>query len=122
MWPCKNPGEDVRLYKAVEAVSEFSIALGINVPTGKDSLSMTQKYPNDEVISPGTVVISAAGHCSEITKVVEPVFRKNAGPIYYINVSQDQYKLGGSSFAQIIGKLGNEAPDEIGRASCRERV
>lgn len=111
MWPCKNPGEDVRLYKAVEAVSEFSIALGINVPTGKDSLSMTQKYPNDEVISPGTVVISAAGHCSEITKVVEPVFRKNAGPIYYINVSQDQYKLGGSSFAQIIGKLGNEAPD-----------
>lgn len=111
MWPCKNPGEDARLYQAVQAVSDFSIALGINVPTGKDSLSMTQKYPNDEVISPGTVVISAAGHCSEITKVVEPVFQKGAGSIYYINVSQDQYKLGGSSFAQIIGKLGNEAPD-----------
>ncbi|HLW40618.1 MAG TPA: phosphoribosylformylglycinamidine synthase, partial [Brumimicrobium sp.] len=43
MWPCKNPGEDARLYKAVQAVSDFSIALGINVPTGKDSLSMKQK-------------------------------------------------------------------------------
>lgn len=46
MWPCRNEGEDARLYKAVKAVSEFSIALGINVPTGKDSLSMKQKYPN----------------------------------------------------------------------------
>lgn len=111
MWPCKNPGEDARLYKAVQAVSDYAIALGINVPTGKDSLSMTQKYPNDEVISPGTVVVSAAGHCNEITKVVEPVLKKEAGPIYYINVSKDQFKLGGSSFSQILGQLGNEAPD-----------
>ncbi|HLW29464.1 MAG TPA: phosphoribosylformylglycinamidine synthase [Brumimicrobium sp.] len=111
MWPCKNPGEDARLYKAVQAVSDFSIALGINVPTGKDSLSMKQKYPNDEVISPGTVIISAAGHCNEITKVVEPVFKKEGGPIYYINISQDQFKLGGSSFSQILSQLGNEAPD-----------
>src|SRR5690554_4786223 len=111
MWPCKNPGEDARLYKAVEAVSDFSIALGINVPTGKDSLSMKQKYPDDEVISPGTVIISAAGHCNAISKVVEPVFKKEGGPIYYINISQDDFKLGGSSFSQIIGKLGNEAPD-----------
>jgi len=111
MWPCKNPGEDARLYKAVQAVSDFSIALGINVPTGKDSLSMKQKYPKDEVISPGTVIISAAGHCNEISKVVEPVFKKEGGPIYYINISQDQFKLGGSSFSQILGQLGNEAPD-----------
>jgi len=111
MWPCKNPGEDARLYKAVQAISEFSIALGINVPTGKDSLSMKQKYPNDEVISPGTVIISAAGHCNAISKVVEPVFKKEAGPIYYINISQDEFKLGGSSFSQIMGQLGNEAPD-----------
>ncbi|MGB5274526.1 MAG: phosphoribosylformylglycinamidine synthase, partial [Flavobacteriaceae bacterium] len=53
MWPCKNEGEDARLYRAVEAVSDFSIALGINVPTGKDSLSMKQKYQDGEVLSPG---------------------------------------------------------------------
>ena len=110
MWPCKNEGEDARLYEAVKAVSEFSIELGINVPTGKDSLSMKQKYPNDEVISPGTVIISAAGHCNDITKVVEPVLKKNAGSIYYINLSQDGFKLGGSSFAQILSKIGDATP------------
>jgi len=111
MWPCKNEGEDARLYKAVKAVSEFSIDLGINVPTGKDSLSMKQKYPNEEVISPGTVVISAAGHCNDITKVVEPVLQKSGmNKIYYINLSNDSFKLGGSSFAQVQNKIGSETP------------
>lgn len=110
MWPCKNEGEDARLYEAVKAVSEFAIDLGINVPTGKDSLSMKQKYPNEDVIAPGTVIISAAGHCNNIKQVVEPVLKRNAGNIYYINISQDTFKLGGSSFAQILNKIGNDAP------------
>jgi phosphoribosylformylglycinamidine synthase len=110
MWPCKNEGEDARLYKAVKAISEFSIDLGINVPTGKDSLSMKQKYPDGDVIAPGTVIISAAANCNDITKVVEPVFQKNKGAIYYINLSQDSFKLGGSSFAQINNKIGSSAP------------
>ncbi|MBT7305655.1 MAG: phosphoribosylformylglycinamidine synthase, partial [Bacteroidetes bacterium] len=110
MWPCNNPGEDARLYKAVEAISDFSIALGINVPTGKDSLSMKQKYKNQEVISPGTVIITAAGHCNDIKKVVEPVLQKDKGSIYYINISQDNFKLGGSSFGQVLNSVGNEAP------------
>tara|TARA_Y100000385_G_scaffold176975_1_gene182977 strand:+ start:22739 stop:26398 length:3660 start_codon:yes stop_codon:yes gene_type:complete len=111
MWPCKNEGEDARLYKAVEAISEFAIDLGINVPTGKDSLSMKQKYPDGDVVSPGTVIISAAGNCNAISKVVEPVFKPNNGAIYYINVSQDVYKLGGSAFGQILNKVGTETPD-----------
>jgi len=110
MWPCKNEGEDARLYEAVQAVSDFSIALGINVPTGKDSLSMKQKYKDGDVISPGTVIISAAGHCDDITKVVEPVLQKNGGSIYYINLSQNAYKLGGSSFNQTLNKIGSDAP------------
>jgi phosphoribosylformylglycinamidine synthase len=110
MWPCKNEGEDARLYEAVQACSDFAIELGINIPTGKDSLSMKQKYPDGEVISPGTVIISAGGNCTDITKVVEPVLKRNGGNIYYINLSQDDFKLGGSSFSQILGKLGNEAP------------
>jgi phosphoribosylformylglycinamidine synthase len=111
MWPCKNEGEDARLYKAVEAVSDFAIALGINVPTGKDSLSMKQKYANDEVIAPGTVVISAAAHCNNINNVVEPVLKVNeSNKLYYINLSQDSYKLGGSSFAQTRTKIGHETP------------
>jgi phosphoribosylformylglycinamidine synthase len=111
MWPCKNEGEDARLYSAVEAISEFAIALGINVPTGKDSLSMKQKYPEGDVVSPGTVIITAAGNCNAISKVVEPVFKPSAGPIYYINISQDDFKLGGSAFGQILNTIGKNAPD-----------
>ncbi|MFT4780378.1 MAG: phosphoribosylformylglycinamidine synthase [Psychroserpens sp.] len=111
MWPCKNEGEDARLYKAVKAISEFAIDLGINVPTGKDSLSMKQKYADGDVISPGTVIISAAANCNDISKVIEPVLKLNGGNIYYINISQDDFKLGGSSFNQTLNAIGNEAPD-----------
>ncbi|MDR6806071.1 phosphoribosylformylglycinamidine synthase [Dyadobacter sp. BE34] len=111
MWACKNEGEDARLYKAVQACSDFAISLGINIPTGKDSLSMKQKYKDGDVIAPGTVIISAGGHCDDITAVVEPVLRKSGGSIYYINLSGDRFKLGGSSFAQILNKIGSETPD-----------
>ncbi len=112
MWPCKNAGEDARLYKAVEAVSDFATDLGINIPTGKDSLSMTQKYKDGEVVySPGTVIISAAAEVSDVKKIVEPVLVKDtASSIIYIDLSFDSHKLGGSSFAQVVNKLGAEAP------------
>ncbi len=110
MWACKNEGEDARLYAAVKGCSDFAIELGINIPTGKDSLSMKQRYPNDEVIAPGTVIISAAGNCTAISKVVEPVLKRNGGNIYYLNLSQDSFKLGGSSLAQVLNKIGTEVP------------
>jgi phosphoribosylformylglycinamidine synthase len=110
MWACKNEGEDARLYEAVQGCSEFAIELGINIPTGKDSLSMKQKYPDGDVIAPGTVIISAAGNCSDIRKVVEPVLKRNGGSIYHINLSGDTFKLGGSSFAQVLNKVGSEVP------------
>ena len=110
MWPCKNIGEDARLYKAVEAASNFSIELGINIPTGKDSLSMNQKYKDKQVKSPGTVIISAAAHCTDINNIIEPVFKKKNGSIYYINISADNYLLGGSALGQIIGLIGKKCP------------
>jgi phosphoribosylformylglycinamidine synthase len=111
MWPCKNPGEDARLYKAVEAASEFAIALGINIPTGKDSLSMTQKYGQDKVFSPGTVIVSAGGEVSDVKKVLTPVLVNNPDyPLYHIDFSFDALKLGGSAFAQSMNKIGNEVP------------
>ena len=72
---------------------------------------MKQKYPTEEVISPGTVIISAAAHCNDITNVIEPVFKKDVNDtIFYINISQDEYKLGGSSFAQTLSKIGSDTP------------
>jgi phosphoribosylformylglycinamidine synthase len=114
MWPCNNPGEDARLYAAVEAVSEFAIELGINIPTGKDSLSMKQKYPDMDVLAPGTVIISTVGTCDDITNIVEPVLQRDYdAPIYYINMSSDAPKLGGSSFAQTLNSIGTECPDVL---------
>jgi phosphoribosylformylglycinamidine synthase len=111
MWPCKNPGEDTRLYSAVKAASDFSIALGINIPTGKDSLSMTQKYNDQVVYSPGTVIISAAGEIEDIRKIVEPVIVNDPyTSLLYIDMSRDDFKPGGSSFAQILNRLGEEVP------------
>ncbi|HML64257.1 MAG TPA: phosphoribosylformylglycinamidine synthase [Dysgonomonas sp.] len=111
MWPCKNPGEDARLYKAVEACSEFACELGVNIPTGKDSLSMTQKYGDEKVYSPGTVIISAAGEVKNIRKIVSPVLAYIKGTyLYYIDFSFDTFKLGGSAFAQTMNKLGEEVP------------
>jgi phosphoribosylformylglycinamidine synthase len=110
MWPCNNKGENARLYEAVEACSAFAIALGINIPTGKDSLSMKQKYPNEEVLSPGTVIISAIGTCDNIKQIVEPIIQPNGGSLFYIHLSQDEFKLGGSSFAQTLNKIGSETP------------
>jgi phosphoribosylformylglycinamidine synthase len=112
MWPSKNPGEDSRLYAAVEAVSAFAINLGINIPTGKDSLSMTQKYPDGDVVyAPGTVIISAIAEVKDIRRTVSPVLEPIAGSkVVYIDFSSDNKKLGGSSFAQVLNLLGREVP------------
>ena len=113
MWPCKNEGEDARLYQAVKAISDFAIELGINIPTGKDSLSMTQKYPGGEVVqAPGTVIISTVGEVSDIRKVVSPVLKeRNTSSLIYIDFSNSGFNLGGSSFAQTLNKLGGKTPE-----------
>lgn len=111
MWPCNNPGENARLYQAVQACAEFALGLGINIPTGKDSLSMKQKYTDKEVLSPGTVIISAIAHTHNIRKVVEPVLQSGDGTIVYLPFHQNELALGGSSFAQVLHQLGNQAPD-----------
>jgi phosphoribosylformylglycinamidine synthase len=110
MWPCNNPGEDARLYKAVEACSDFSISLGINIPTGKDSLSMKQKYPDGDVIAPGTVIISAVGQCANVKNIITPVAKLGGGALYYLDFCQDEFHLGGSSFAQSQNAIGVNTP------------
>lgn len=111
MWPCKNPGEDARLYKAVEACSDFACALGINIPTGKDSLSMTQKYSDGKVLSPGTVIISAAGEVSDVKKTVSQVLVNDPkSTLYYVDFSFDAQKLGGSVLAQTLNRIGDDVP------------
>lgn len=112
MWPCRNEGEDARLYQAVQAASDFAIELGVNIPTGKDSLSMTQKYDDKKVYAPGTVIISTVGEVSDFRKIAVPVLKNDSNTeIVYIDFSFDKLRLGGSSFAQILNKVGKDVPD-----------
>ena len=113
MWPCRSQeGEDARLYAGVKALSDFCCELHVNVPTGKDSLSMSQQYPNGEkIISPGTVIVSAGGEVSDVKKVVSPVVVNDKhSSLYHIDFSFDEQKLGGSAFAQSLGKVGDDVP------------
>lgn len=111
MWPCRNDGENARLYAAVEAASDFAKAIGVNIPTGKDSLSMTQKYPSGhKVLSPGTLIVSAAGEVSDVQKIVPQVWN-GKGTIYQVDLSFMPGCLGGSALYQTLGKVGAEVPD-----------
>ncbi|MBQ7691084.1 MAG: phosphoribosylformylglycinamidine synthase [Muribaculaceae bacterium] len=110
MWPCHNDGQDARLYRAVKACSELACALGINIPTGKDSLSMTQKYGSRKVMAPGTVIISAAAPVTDVKKTVSPVVQNQASNLFYIDFSNGDLQLGGSAFAQSMGRVADVPP------------
>ncbi|MEP1790735.1 phosphoribosylformylglycinamidine synthase [Reichenbachiella sp.] len=108
MWPTKTDGERARLYQAVEAVSEYAIALGINIPTGKDSLSMTQKYNDGKSVdSPGTVIISTVGEVSDIRQTITPDIKPVANSaLLYVPLSDGTFGLDGSSYGQVKNVVG----------------
>ncbi len=112
MWPCRNEGEDARLYDAVQSASDFAIALGINIPTGKDSLSMTQKYPDgSRVLAPGTVIITSTAEVSNVGGCVTAALKPVRSQLVYVDFSGgSDFALGGSAFAQSVGSVGREVP------------
>lgn len=113
MWPCRSQkGEDARLYEGVKALSDFCCGLRINVPTGKDSLSLSQQYPDgSKIISPGTVIVSAGAQVSDVRHVVTPVVENHpATSLLRIDFSNSPLELGGSAFFQSLGAVGSEAP------------
>ena len=115
MWPAKNPGENSRLYRAVKALSDYCCDLGINVPTGKDSMSMTQKYPDGQVVyAPGTVILSTLGEVTQVNHVVPQVMKTDEQTsLLYVNLSANGWQLGGSSLAQVLNKVGAQTPDSL---------
>ncbi|MGN1354634.1 MAG: phosphoribosylformylglycinamidine synthase, partial [Alloprevotella sp.] len=116
MWPCRSQkGEDARLYRGVQALSDFCCAIGVNVPTGKDSLSLSQQYPDgSKIISPGTVIVSAGGEVDDIRRTVSPVVvNDEKSTLYHIDFSYDHQRLGGSAFAQSLGFVGSDVPTVV---------
>jgi len=114
MWPCRSQkGEDARLYEGVKALSDFCCALGINVPTGKDSLSLSQQYPDgSKVISPGTVIVSAGAQVSDVRHITTPVLAPDTTSVMLlVDFSACPKALGGSAFFQTLGAVGSAAPE-----------
>lgn len=118
MWPCNQPGENANLYRAVQALGELCVELGLAVPTGKDSLSMSQKYPDGTMVrAPGTVIVTAAGLCDSLSKIITPDCKnKTKSSIAYLPFQRlpkdPETFLGTSCLAQVYNQLGGE-PEHV---------
>ena len=72
---------------------------------------MTQKYKDGEqVYAPGTVIITSVGEVSDVKKVVSPALKHRRSQMIYVDMSRDGFRLGGSSFAQVVGSVGMDVP------------
>jgi phosphoribosylformylglycinamidine synthase len=112
-----HPGEDARLYAAVQAASACAIALGIAIPVGKDSMAMRTVWsPPDAaaphaVVSPVTLVVTAFGPVGDVQLAVTPELRGDGCELWLVDLGGGNHRLGGSCLAQVYGQLGDEPPD-----------
>jgi phosphoribosylformylglycinamidine synthase len=108
------PGEDARLYAAVQAVgAELCPALGLAIPVGKDSMSMRTQWKDGTVVAPLSLVVSAFSPVTDVRGVLTPLLRRDVGAtkLVYIDVSGGRRRLGGSALAQVFNSVGHQAPD-----------
>jgi phosphoribosylformylglycinamidine synthase len=113
-----HPGEDARLWNAVQAVGmELCPALGIAIPVGKDSLSMRTVWRRDgeqrSVTSPLSLIVSAFAKVSDVRHALTPELRRDQGPtrLLLVDLGHGRNRLGASCLAQVYGVVGSEPPD-----------
>jgi phosphoribosylformylglycinamidine synthase len=118
MAPAGHPGEDARLYDAVRAVGEeLAPALGIAIPVGKDSMSMSTVWheggQEKRVTAPLSLIVSAFAPVTDIRRALTPQLRMDQGEteLLLIDLGAGKNRLGGSALAQVYGQLGDVPPD-----------
>ena len=112
MWAAKLPGEGAKIYDAAVAIAELMTKLRIAADGGKDSISMAARVKNENVKSPGEVVISAYATMPDISKKVTPDIKKpGESELFFIDLAKGRNRLGGSALAQTLGQIGDESPD-----------
>ena len=110
-------GQDADLFKTVEAVAlELCPALGISIPVGKDSMSMSSRWSENEdsfsVSSPLSLIVTAFAPVADVRRSVTPVLNVSGESVLLgIDLARGKQRLGGSAFAQVYGQVGNEVPD-----------
>ena len=119
-WMCAagHPGEDAALYKTVEAVAmQLCPQLGLTIPVGKDSMSMstrwTQGGQDKAVTSPLSLIISAFSPVTDVRKTLTPQLRTDLGKsrLLFIDLAGGQQRLGASILAQTYNHLGTDVAD-----------
>jgi phosphoribosylformylglycinamidine synthase len=112
MAACGQSEEDVALFDTVQAVGmELCPALGINIPVGKDSLSMHTQWHDKSVTAPLSLIISAFARVSDVRHSLTPQLKKGETTLLLIDLGRGKNRLGGSALAQVYDQLGDEPPD-----------
>ncbi|MGF6148749.1 Phosphoribosylformylglycinamidine synthase [Kingella potus] len=116
MAACGNAGEDEKLYRTVQAVSETCQDLGISIPVGKDSLSMKTVWQEEgvqkSVVSPLSLIITGFAPVQDVRKTVTPELKNVAGSVLlFVDLGFGKARMGGSALAQVYNETGGEAPD-----------
>ena len=116
MAACGEPGEDVKLYNTVSAISELCKELGICIPVGKDSLSMSTVWSDEQkqkkVVAPLSLNISAFAKVIDVRQSLTPQLLKDESSILlFIDLANGKKRLGGSALCQVYGNTGSEAPN-----------
>jgi phosphoribosylformylglycinamidine synthase len=113
-----SPGEDAALFDTVTAVAlDLCPRLGIGIPVGKDSMSMSTTWEEHgvkkAVVSPLSLVVSAFAPCDDVRPTWTPQLRTGRGgtDLVFVDLAGGRSRLGGSILAQVFGQTGNEAPD-----------
>lgn len=116
MAPCGLPGEDEKLYRTVEAVSNFCQDLSLSIPVGKDSLSMNTVWEDQgeqkSVTAPLSLVITAFAPIENVRKTVTPELKVvENSQLFLVDLGAGHARLGGSALTQVNGQLSDVAPD-----------
>ena len=116
MAACGNEGEDEKLYRTVEAVSQACQALDLSIPVGKDSLSMKTVWQDGEekksVVSPLSLIISAFAPVKDVRKTVTPELKNvEDSVLLFVDLGFGKARMGGSAFGQVYNNMSGEAPD-----------
>ena len=117
MAACGQPGQDAALYHAVQAAASLCRELGIGIPVGKDSLSMSTQWrdgsDDKRVRAPVSLIVSAAAAVGDARRSLTPQLRLDVGPtdLILVDLSEGRLRLGGSILAQVARQFGREVPD-----------
>ena len=116
MAACGVKGEDEKLYRTVDAVSQLCQSLGVSIPVGKDSLSMKTVWQENgaqkSVVSPLSLIISAFAPVQDVRKTVTPDIKPVVdSELLLVDLGFGKARMGGSALTQVWNDLGGESPD-----------